>query len=350
VSSEARNPAHHGAAKLAFLLRTHAYRTTGKQSVTARCMEATNPRKEYYRRMYPDDRCPYGCGARESTLHMLQCEHNPDRTRIALALWERIYTEIHAKQDPARANTAAARALYPFALAPPSTEVEFWERYAVADPNVKTNANVARIAAFPPELGAALYVPKHLRAALRAMHVTDGDKDLARKIALRIHDAALNVMRCRRRYIDKQRHQHELYRHFVLGQPQDYVEELLAQEAANAAAAATAAPHNGQAASDGDSTQSQNSPHPTAFTVGVDRADDVENDNNDNAEIESHVNAAATAAPHNGRVASAGGDMQSCSSSRPIAVAAGVEPASDDENDSDAELLELEFMEGVDSD
>ncbi len=70
----------------------------------------------------------------------------------------------------------------------------------------------------------------------------------------------------------------------------------------------------------------------------------------ENAEIELRVSVAVTAAPHNGQVASDGVDMQSRNLLRPIAVAAGVEPASDDENDSDAELLELEFMDGVDSD
>jgi hypothetical protein len=271
ISSTPRNFVHHRAAQTVFLLRTHAYRTIDKAHVVGKIAKSTDPRKLYYTHMYPDTLCPYGCGERESTLHMLTCKSNPDLERLSMDMWNKIYRLIEGQQE--RPNSSVSRALYPFAITPPRTPatLQFWDNYAAANAATKADPRVKQLTAFPATLAATAYIPNGLQAALAAMGAKDDPDDpppLAERIALLIHDTAHEIMRQRRRHIDQARHQRELYLHFVKGKPQDFVVQLLRHRQEEADAAQRAAHVAGQNAAHAAAAQANapadTSPRPAA--------------------------------------------------------------------------------------
>jgi hypothetical protein len=193
-------------------------------------MDDDDPKKEYYRKMY-NRFCIYCKNVDEHTDHILTCQNNDDRKKIAVEVWNDIYEEIERKAKGNLNHERRIRALFPFILAPPQSAVEFWTQYANADPNVKKHETLKSIATFPVELQAMAYAPNRLREALRVLCVqTTETKALAEWIVIRLHLAVQEVLQARRRKINKDRHQRELYQHYVLGKPQEYVLELLQQQ------------------------------------------------------------------------------------------------------------------------
>jgi hypothetical protein len=59
-------------------------------------------------------------------------------------------------------------------------------------------------------------------------------KSLVEKIVLKLHNAIQTVIICRRKHINKTRHQKELYNYFVLGKkPSEYVQDLIIKRLAH---------------------------------------------------------------------------------------------------------------------
>ena len=224
----------HTAAAVSFSLRTHSFRTMGKLAQTAQCMGDTNPRKAYYTHMYRTKNCPFCPAQEEDTLHILACPNNPDLKRVSSDVWRKIRDCIHANQN--KKSIPKAHAIYPFALPPPQSDVQFWTQFQNADAWSKRNSACQSVAAFPPHLGAALFAPKKLKQALAACGIpTPKTNEVARSIIIQLHDAALDVLRCRTKHLANLLHQKEFYRHFVLGQPQQLILELLQRRQADPA-------------------------------------------------------------------------------------------------------------------
>ena len=150
-------------------------------------------------------------------------------TTTAIDTWTQIraiIVDAQAKKSPAKAN-----ALYPFALPPDQNERFFWSTYQRADPIAKGSAVCAEIAQFPPQLGAAMFAPRQLCSALVVCGVPHAKAtDTAEQIMMALHKAAYSVICLRRKHLNIILHQKELYRHFVLGIPQQYVTDLLARQ------------------------------------------------------------------------------------------------------------------------
>jgi hypothetical protein len=96
VTSKRRNAHTHQVAASLFQFRTHSLNTMLKYCVKPLCMDDDDPKKEYYRKMY-NRFCIYCKNVDEHTDHILTCQNNDDRKKIAIEVWNDIYEEIERK-------------------------------------------------------------------------------------------------------------------------------------------------------------------------------------------------------------------------------------------------------------
>jgi hypothetical protein len=194
---KSRNWKSHNAAITVFKLRTMSFTTMTRQHFTANFMSNDDPRKKYFEYTYPDKDCPFCLGTQESTDHIITCPNNPDLRRIALEVWNDIYELIEEKQEENKGGQKRIRALYPFALMPAKTETIFWDMHELASASDKRTPVFKAISKFPVNLGAAGYIPKDFKKALKQLNVIKEERKLlVEKIVLKLHNTIQTVIIC----------------------------------------------------------------------------------------------------------------------------------------------------------
>jgi len=108
-------------------LRFHAAPTAEKNHRRQGALNADNPYKEFFKHMYPDNKC-HACAiagvvAKEDTQHMLECPNRPERKEASERLWNDVY-ELIEKHQVDHAKAKNVRQLRPFALRPPVRAVD----------------------------------------------------------------------------------------------------------------------------------------------------------------------------------------------------------------------------------
>lgn len=148
----------------------HAAPTAKKTSKRASFQDANSPYKEFFSRLYPDDKC-FACSQQnisvvEDTQHMMECPNRDDRKEASLRLWNEIHAKIRNKQKPNSAKNAAL--LRPFAL----RTQEALGLHQIGGGH-RLPAALAEVAAFPDEAAHLGLIPRTLEGALRELDVED---------------------------------------------------------------------------------------------------------------------------------------------------------------------------------